>query len=265
MNNKIIYSLIKNFFKQESVLLEKFSLSIDDNFIKTVECIDKCNGKIIFLGMGKSGLIARKISSTFSSIGIPSFFINPAEARHGDLGSITKNDLCVFFSNSGNTQEIVEIFPTVKNVIKAQTIAIIGNKNSYLAKNANLFIDLNLNKEDDYLGIVPTLSTAMMLAIGDAISIAMMHIRNLKREDFAKSHPGGILGKKLTFKIEDIMEQNQIPFVKLNSSISEVIHVISAYRKGAVIIKDRNNHLIGIITDGDLRRAIEKFKEKIFT
>ena len=208
------------------------------------------------MGMGKSGNIAEKISSTLSSTGTPSIYINAAEASHGDLGALTKKDILVIFSFSGETEEILKILPSCKKKVKS-ILSVTGNKNSSLSKNSKLSITLNIDKEACPMDLAPTTSSTSMLVLGDALAISLLEANNFSPKDFAENHPGGSLGKKF-FKVKDLMiKAKDIPILSGRTKINEAIYPISSKGLGLTLIK-KNNKVVGIFTDGDLRRSIER-------
>ena len=209
------------------------------------------------MGIGKSGNIAAKISSTFSSTGTPSFYLNAAEASHGDLGSLKKNDILVIFSFSGETEEIVQIFPTCKSKVRT-IVSITGNEESSLAKNSNLNLHLEISEEACPLNLAPTTSSSAMLILGDALAIAILEARKFSPEDFAKNHPGGKLGKSL-LKVKDLMiSGNSLPLISDSAPMKDVIYEISNKGLGLTLVKDSKRKIIGLFTDGDLRRLLNK-------
>jgi arabinose-5-phosphate isomerase len=247
----------KEVFKIESKAIIQLSKKLDSNFIEAVDLITSSRGKIIVIGVGKPGTIARKISATLSSIGIPSIFLHPAEAIHGDLGMVNKRDVIIVLSNSGETEEIIRPMATIKK-IGAKIIAICGNKKSTLAKESDYFLDISVEEEACPLGLAPTASTTAMLAMGDALAMSVLDKRGVKKEDFAFYHPGGILGKKL-LKVEEVMRRGEEnPIVKEDEAVREVLIKITKARSGCACIIDRKGKLKGIFTDGDLRRHLEK-------
>ncbi len=246
----------KEVFDVESKAIKLLSKKINTDFIKAVDLIVSNEGKIIVVGIGKPGIIARKISATFSSTGSPSIFLHPAEAIHGDLGMVSKRDIIIVLSNSGETEEIIRPIATIKK-IGAKIIAICRNKKSTLAKESDYFLDVNVGEEACPLGLVPTTSTTAMLAMGDALAMSVLDKKGFRKEDFAFYHPGGILGKKL-LRVKEIMrtgEQN--PIVKENETVSEVLIKITKARAGCACVIDGKGKLKGIFTDGDLRRHLE--------
>jgi arabinose-5-phosphate isomerase len=231
---------------------------IDESFIKVCRHLFACEGRIIVTGIGKSGHIANKIAATFASTGSPAFFMHPGEASHGDIGVITKKDVVIAISNSGKTEEILELLPVIK-LLNVPLISITGNPNSILAKSANVNLDASVEKEACPLGLVPTSSTTATLAMGDALAIALLEAHGFTAEDFARSHPGGTLGKRLLLRIDDLMRTGDaIPKVKKDTLLSETLIEISRKRMGMTTIVNNDGTLAGIFTDGDLRRVLDK-------
>lgn len=231
---------------------------LDDNFVKAVEIIYKAKGRIIVTGMGKSGIIARKIVATMNSTGTPAIFLHPSDAVHGDLGIVRKDDVVIVISKSGNTHEIQQLIPMFKR-IGVPIISLVGNLNSQLAEASDVVIDVSVKEEACPLALAPTASTTAALAMGDAIAVVLLDVRNFTREDFAQFHPGGILGKHLILKVEEMMVKgDSVPKVLLSSPLNEVILEITSKRLGATCVVDQNNVLQGIITDGDLRRMLQR-------
>ncbi len=255
-NSDQIIKLAQKVLNIESEEILKAGKNISNSFIDAVNEILNCNGKIVLSGMGKSGHIARKIASTFASTGTPAFFMHPGEASHGDLGMITKDDIVIFFSNSGQSDELISIFPTIKR-IGAKIIGISGNANSELANESDIHISAAVTKEACPLGLAPTASTSVSLALGDALAICVLDLREFTAEDFANSHPGGNLGKNTLTKIKDIMRIGQnIPSINIKASLKDAIEEMSNKKVGFTSILDDKNKLVGILTDGDLRRAV---------
>lgn len=255
--NKIsITDLAKNVLSIEAEEILNAKLNINSNFDLAVKKIYECSGRVILSGMGKSGHIARKISSTFSSTGTPSFFMHPGEASHGDLGMILKNDVVIFLSNSGKSEELLSILPNIKR-LGAFIISITNNEKSSLGLESNLHINLNVKKEACPLGLAPTASTTVALALGDALAICVLELREFTAEDFRESHPGGNLGKNIFVKVKQIMRTgNKIPTVNEDASIKDAIQEISKKFIGFTAVIDKNKKPLGIFTDGDLRRAL---------
>jgi arabinose-5-phosphate isomerase len=234
---------------------------IDENFSRAVELLYDCKGKVVFMGMGKSGLVGRKISSTFASTGTPSFFLHPAEGLNGDFGMLSKEDVIIAISNSGETRELLEVLPLIKRYGN-RLITFTGSLNSSLAKAADVNLDIHVKEEACPLNLAPTASTTATLALGDALAIALMGKRDFKKEDFAILHPGGALGKRLLLKVEDLMHVGKaFPMVSEKTLMKEAVFEITSKRLGVTAVCDSDGHLVGVITDGDLRRALEKFSD----
>lgn len=231
---------------------------IDASFEKVVGLIYETKGHVIVTGMGKPGFIAQKISATLSSLGTPSLYLHPAEALHGDLGRVTKEDIIIALSNSGETEELIKLLPVIRR-IGARLVSIVGNTKSTLAKNSDFVLDATVKREACSLNLAPTASTTAMLAMGDALAIALLDRRGFKEEDFALYHPGGSLGKKLLLRVEDIMRKGPAsPLVKEDTLVKDVLLAITRARAGSACVIDKNKKLAGIFTDGDLRRHAEK-------
>jgi len=253
----------KNTLQIESEAVAQLLQNIDANFTDAVKAILNLEGRLIITGMGKSGVIGMKLAATFSSTGTPSFFLHPAEAIHGDLGMIKSNDIILALSYSGETDELLRIITFLKSY-SSKLIAMSGNQNSSLAKAANLHINVKVEKEACPINLAPTASTTATLAMGDAIAVAVMEQRQFKPEEFAKFHPGGSLGRKLLTKVSDVMKTEDLPILKPNASITEVIDKITAGKMGLVIVHDPEKGGVGIITDGDLRRSMESAHSNFF-
>ena len=237
---------------------------INDQFEKAVSAIISCKGRLVVLGVGKSGLIAQKIAATMASTGTPSQFVHPGDAFHGDLGMITKNDIVLIISNSGETHELIQIVPAIRNK-KVHIIGMIGREKSTLYNSVDIIIDTSVEKEACLLNLAPTSSTTATLAMGDALSISILEHRGFSAQDFAELHPGGSLGKKLLLTIDQLVHKNNaIPFVKNNTTVKNALLVISDKGLGVTGVLDNNDKLIGIITDGDIRRGLEKSGNTIF-
>jgi arabinose-5-phosphate isomerase len=231
---------------------------LDQNFLAAVEIILSCRGRVVVSGMGKSGHIARKIASTMASTGTPAFFVHPAEASHGDLGMITREDVVVALSYSGESDELLTIIPLIKRQ-GAKLIAITGNAGSALAKEADVYLDARVSQEACPLNLAPTASTTAALALGDALAIALLDARGFGADDFARSHPGGTLGRRLLTHVSDVMRTgDDVPHVAEDVSLVEALREMSRKRMGMTAVLDRARHVVGIFTDGDLRRALER-------
>jgi arabinose-5-phosphate isomerase len=232
---------------------------IDDDFVRTVDAISRCKGKVVLTGIGKSGLVSKKIASTLASTGTPAFFMHPAEGIHGDLGMLSPKDIIILLSNSGETEEILQMVPLLKRM-GLKMIVITGNVKSTLASRGDLIINTRVREEACPWNLVPTSSTTAALAMGDALAIAVLEKKGFREEDFAVLHPGGILGKRLLLRVEDIMHQgNEIPLVTENDSMKNTLIEMTSKRMGITGVVDKKKNLIGVVTDGDLRRAIEKY------
>ncbi|MDA8561958.1 KpsF/GutQ family sugar-phosphate isomerase [Gammaproteobacteria bacterium] len=254
--HKILKSAL-SVIKIESEMIQDLKTRIDQSFVKACEILLLCKGKVIVMGMGKSGHIARKIAATLASTGTPSFFIHPGEAKHGDFGMITKQDTLIALSNSGSTEEILSILPFVKR-LGISMISMTGNPKSNLAQNSTVNIDVSINKEACPLGLAPTSSTTAALVMGDAIAIALLESRGFTAKDFAKSHPGGLLGKKLLLTSNEIMHtENNIPTVSFNAILKRALVEITEKKLGMTLVLNDDESLAGIFTDGDLRRALD--------
>lgn len=248
----------KKVFDIEIEALQKTRDVLGDDFIGILNEISSCKGKVILTGMGKPGHIAEKLAATFSSLGTPSFYLHPAEAMHGDLGMVSKNDVVIAISYSGESSEIIEILPAIR-LIGAKLIAITGNRNSTLAKASDLVQELPEFEEACHLGLAPTSSTTVELVYGDALAVVASEMYDFKDVDFGKLHPAGALGKKLILKVEDCMAKNEdLPKIHVDSLLVDAIKEMTKKGLGVVCMVDDENVLKGILTDGDLRRVIEK-------
>ncbi len=254
MINKILDTARETLSNEGNAILRQIEL-INGNFVKAVELIVASKGKVVVTGMGKSGIIGRKISATLASTGTPSFFLHPAEAFHGDLGMVTPDDLVFALSNSGETDEVLKILPFFKENGN-KIISLCGNPASTMALNSDIHLELKIDSEACPLNLAPTTSTTVMLALGDAIAIAAMQMKNFKEENYARFHPGGALGRKLLAKVEHKMRTDKLPVVTTNSPLKDVINTMSRGRLGLALVNE-GNRTIGIITDGDLRRLME--------
>lgn len=236
-------------------------LVVDEGYLKAIEILLTCKGRVVVTGMGKPGIVAQKISATLASTGTPSLWLHPAEAVHGDLGRVTKEDVVIALSNSGETEEIKDLLPIIKR-IGAKLIAITGNTNSTLAQYSDALINAKIEKEACPFNLAPTSSTTAMLAIGDAIAIALLELKEFKEDDYAFYHPGGVLGKRLFLKVEDIMRKGiNHPIVSEQTLIKDVLLKITEARAGSATVVDKEGKLSGIFTDGDLRRWLAEEKD----
>ncbi len=242
----------------EAEAVANLSHSINDDFAKAVELIYNCKGRVVLSGMGKSGLIARKIVSTLNSTGTASIYLHPTDALHGDLGMVRKEDVVILISKSGNTEEIVNLLPLLKR-INVPLIAMCGEKESKLSRECNIFLNISVKEEACPHDLAPTASTTATLVMGDALSVALLQKRGFTAEDFAFLHPGGSLGKRLSLEIREIMiKGSDIPKVHEDTSIKDVILEITSKRLGTTTVIDKDGCLTGVITDGDLRRLLER-------
>lgn len=249
--------LAREVLKIEAEAIRRLIRRIGVEFEEAVDMILSCRGRVVVTGMGKPGIVGQKISATLSSTGTASLFLHSAEAVHGDLGRVRKDDIIIALSNSGETEEIKELLPIIKK-IGARLISFTGNKNSTLARNSDIVLNVGVEKEACPLGLVPTASTTAMLAMGDALSITLLKSKGFRVEDFAFYHPGGSLGKKLWLKVEDVMRKGKAyPVLKENTSLKKVLYAITRARTGSATMVDRKGRLSGIFTDGDLRRHLE--------
>lgn len=247
---------------RQVLIIEKQAISqleqyIDEQFNLACQAIYDCKGRVVVIGMGKSGHVGGKIAATMASTGTPAFFVHPGEASHGDLGMITADDIVILISNSGETGEVVSIIPVIKR-IGAQILSMTGNPQSTLAKLSNVHICIKVEKEACPLGLAPTASTTATLAMGDAIAVALLEARGFSPDDFALSHPGGSLGKRLLLRLEDVMHSGKrVPSVHKDASMQQALLEISQKGLGMTAVVDSDGKLAGIFTDGDLRRIFE--------
>lgn len=258
-----IYNTLNQVFEIEINSLLKVKNQINDQFVKAVELIHHSKGKVIVSGMGKSGLIGGKISATLSSTGTTSVFMHPGEAIHGDLGIVREEDILILISYSGETDEILKLIPSL-NRMNVPIIGITGNPTSTLALNATAFINAEIETEACPLDLAPTSSTTAALVVGDAIAVALMKLKNFKVSDFAVFHPGGSLGRKLLCKVKDEMKSTDLPTIHKEATIQDVIISISKGMLGLSVVTNDSNHVVGIITDGDLRKAMHINGDAIF-
>jgi len=251
----------KQVLKIEAQAVAHLIKKLNENFVKAVEILSECQGKVIVTGIGKSGIISQKIASTLACTGTPAFFLHPAEGIHGDLGMMAKRDVVIAVSNSGETNEIAQLLPLIKR-LNIKLIVMTGNLNSFLAQSGDVVIDIGVKEEACPLGLVPTASSTAALAMGDALALALLEKRGFEPEDFAILHPGGILGKKLILKVDDLMHRGkEIPLVKHNTLMKEALLEMTSKHLGVTGVVNEDDELIGIITDGDLRRSLEKYND----
>lgn len=256
MRNRSI-DTAKEVLKIESQAISSLIRTVGKEFEYAVAMIMACRGRVVVTGMGKPGIVGLKISATLSSTGTASLFLHPAEAIHGDLGRVKSNDVIIALSNSGETEEIKKLLPIIKK-IGARLISFTGNCDSALARNSDVALYVGVKREACPLGLAPTASTTAMLAMGDALCVALLKEKGFKVEDFALYHPGGTLGKKLWLRVEDVMRKGQThAIVRSNASVKQVIYAVTKARAGSATVIDSHGRLLGIFTDGDLRRHIE--------
>ena len=257
-----INDIAKEVFEIESNEIAKLSNLLTNDFSDAIDAIFHTKGKFIISGMGKSGIIGKKIAATLASTGTPSFFLHPGEAYHGDLGMIEKDDIILLISNSGETDEVLKLIPFLKsqeNVV----IAMSGKPTSTLAKNSNFHLNVSVDKEACPLQLAPMSSTTATLVMGDAIAASLMKLRDFKDENFALFHPGGSLGRRLLTKIKDVMKKDDLPICSENTIVKDIIHTITDGKCGLVVVIE-SNKIKGIITDGDIRRVMESQEENFF-
>ena len=252
----------KQCLEDEAQALLELIPQLDENFDKAVNMIYNCKGKIIVTGVGKSGHIGAKIAATLSSTGTPAFFITPLDVFHGDLGVMTSDDIVLALSNSGQTDELLRFIPMVLHM-NIPIISMTGNENSLLAKYSNAHIKVWVKKEACPLNLAPTSSTTAALAMGDALAVALMEVRHFEPRDFAQFHPGGELGKRLLTTAEDVMISHDLPVIDKDMNLGDAIILVSKGKLG-LGVSTENDKVIGLITDGDIRRAMEKWREKFF-
>jgi len=248
--------------EQEASAITALIPRLGDEFVRAVQAIRDCKGKIVVTGVGKSGHIGSKIAATLASTGTPAFFLNPLDAYHGDLGMLTQNDVVLAISYSGATEELLRFLP----LIQAKHITIIGmssNEDSLLARYSDIHLNIAVESEADPLNLIPTASTTATLALGDALACALIEAKHFQPTDFAQLHPGGDLGRKLLAKVEDVMFTDNLPFVAPDMPLSEAIEIVTNGKLGIGIVVE-NDALVGIITDGDLRRAMQKLGQAFF-
>ncbi len=257
LDSKQAIQLAKAVIKEEANAILDLNDRINDDFIKACEHLLNPSGRIVVLGIGKSGHIGRKIAATLASTGSPAFFVSAAEATHGDLGMIDKQDVAILLSNSGQSDELLSLLSPLKR-LGIPLITLTGNSESSLAKNADVNLDVSVKHEACPLGLAPTTSTIAMLAMGDALAIALLDARGFNEQDFARSHPGGRLGKRLLIKVADIMHcDNEIPCVRADMSLKQGLLEMTSKGLGMTAITNNQNQLLGIFTDGDLRRVLD--------
>lgn len=261
MNN--IQQIAKQVFLIEAKAIQHLSEQLTEDFEQTITCLLECKGRIVVCGIGKSGLVGKKIAATLASTGSPSFFLHPSEAIHGDLGVLMPQDCFISISNSGETDEILQLLPYIQQ-LNIPHIALVGNINSTLAQQAQWVLNIGVKEEASPIAAVPMASTMTTMAMGDAIAATLISLKKINEKDFAQLHPGGSLGKKLVTKVGAEMKHKNLPQALATSSIKEIIMVISQGMFGMVVITNNENKIEGIITDGDLRRALNNFPSTSF-
>ena len=257
-SNQSILNIVKQTIDLQSDSIKNLNKYLNDDFVDCIQLILKSKGRVIVSGIGKSAIIAQKIVATFNSTGTPSIFMHAADAIHGDLGLIQKNDVVICISKSGNTPEIKALVPFIKANDSNKLIAITGDTNSFLATNSDFVLNSSVEKEACPNNLAPTTSTTAQLVIGDAIAVTLLKLRGFDSKDFAKYHPGGSLGKKLYLRVKDLIDTENKPAIDLNANIGSVIVEISEKMLGAVVVLNNLDKIMGIITDGDLRRQLVK-------
>lgn len=256
-----INELAKDVLDIEAKAILRLKNNIGDDFDKAVDILYNCKGRVIVTGMGKSGLIGKKIAATMSSTGTPTYFLHPAESTHGDSGVITRNDVIIAISNSGETQELLNLLPLIKR-FGCEMIGMTGNLNSTLAKTSEVTLDISVEREACPLGKAPTASTTATLAMGDALAVCLMEKKGFTKEDFLMYHPSGKLGKGLTYKVRDLMiTGDKMPVVSDDETFTDVINTISEYKLGMAMVVDSDRKLSGVLTDGDIRRTVIKYHD----
>ena len=258
MRDQDIQALAQAVIQTEMQAVAKLAERIDEQFVKACHLLLACKGRVVVTGMGKSGHIAGKIAATLASTGTPAFFVHPGEASHGDLGMITRQDVVLALSNSGNTEEILTIMPIIKR-LGVPLIAMTGNPDSTLGQLATVHIDVGVEQEACPLGLAPTASTTAALVMGDALAVSLLQTKGFTRDDFALSHPGGSLGKRLLLQVSDIMHRGtEVPKVVNTVLVSQALLEMTEKKLGMTAVLDHDQHVEGIFTDGDLRRMLEK-------
>ncbi len=262
MNSERIIKCAVECLEREAGAIESLIPRLDDRFLQAVEAIRDCKGKIVVTGVGKSGHIGSKIAATLASTGTPAFFLNPLDAYHGDLGMLSSEDLVLAISYSGATEELLRFLPLIQ-AKKIRIIGVSGNDESLLARYSNIHLNIAVEREADPLNLIPTASTTATLALGDALACALVEAMHFQPTDFARLHPGGDLGRKLLAKVEDVMFTENLPFVTPQMPLSEAIEVVTNGKLGIGVVLE-NEALVGIITDGDIRRAMQRLGQDFF-
>ena len=259
-----ILDVAKKVLRTEAEAVHALIEHLDSDFEKAVDIIFSSRGRVVVSGMGKSGLVGKKIAATLASTGTPAFFLHPAEASHGDLGMVTERDVVIAISNSGETDELVGLIPFLKR-FRVRLISMTGNPKSTLAKSSDVTLDVSVKEEACPMGVVPTASTTATMALGDAIAVALLVKRGLDEKEFASFHPGGNIGKKLFITVKDLMHSgDRLPLVALDTPMSKALVEMSSKRLGHAVVVDANGKIAGVVTDGDVRRGLEKWGGKLF-
>lgn len=257
-------SVARRVLKTEADAVHALIEKLNGSFERAIDTIFEARGRVVVTGMGKSGLVGKKIAATLASTGTPAFFLHPAEASHGDLGMVTSRDIIIAISNSGETDEITDLIPFLKR-FGVSVISMTGNQNSTLAKASDVSLDISVKEEACPLGITPTASTTAALAMGDAIAVALLVKRGFRQEDFASFHPSGSLGKKLFVRVKDLMHKGvALPVIGSSTPVMDAVMEISSKRLGIAIVADKAGKLLGVVTDGDVRRGIQKWGKDFF-
>lgn len=257
MNQDNLLRLARAVIDTEAEAVQSLKARIDETFLRACRCLLDCRGRVIVMGMGKSGHIGNKIAATFASTGTPAFFVHPGEASHGDLGMVTAQDVVLALSNSGETEEILRLLPVLRR-LGVSLIALTGRPESTLAREADVALDVSVNKEACPLGLAPTASTTATLVMGDALAVALLEQRGFTAEDFALSHPGGALGRRLLLRVRDVMHAGErVPRVPADAGLREALVEMSRKGLGMTTVLDETGRLLGVFTDGDLRRAFD--------
>ncbi len=263
MNSQTILKRAGEVLRIESGGILSIAERLDKNFVRAVELLEQCAGKVVVTGMGKSGLICRKIAATLASTGTPAFFLHAADALHGDLGMIKQGDVVLAISNSGETDEILKLLPHIRHY-GLKLLVMTGNLESSLAKAGDVVLDVRVPEEACPLGLAPTASTTAALAMGDALAVVVLERKGFKEEDFALRHPGGILGRRLLLRVAELMHRGEeLPLVSEETLMKEALFEITSKRLGIVGVVNAAGQLVGVVTDGDLRRGLQKHGEKI--
>lgn len=259
-----ILDVARKVLRAESRAVSALIGKLNDNFERAVDLIFESRGRVVVTGMGKSGLVGKKIAATLASTGTPAFFLHPAEASHGDLGMVTERDVVVAISNSGETNEIIGLIPFLKR-FSVKLISMTGNPKSTLARASDVSLDISVKAEACPMGIVPTASTTATMAMGDAIAVSLLTKRGLNEKDFALFHPGGSIGKKFFVRVEDLMHTGpHLPLVDMDMPMSRAVIEVSSKRLGHAIVIDGDGKIVGVLTDGDVRRGLEKWGARLF-